>query len=165
MSLPKIPSSRAIVRFQDCDPYGHLYNARYLDYFMNAREDQLMNVYQFDIYGIGMTEGLGWVVAQNQIAYLQPALLMEKLEITSRLIEFSPKTITVEFEMFNEDRSQRKSLMWTRLVHFDLRSRKSATHRDAFMELFESVHAPVEARSFDDRVAQLRKTAPEKPIQ
>ena len=29
------------VRFQDCDPFGHLNNARYIDYFLNARQDQI----------------------------------------------------------------------------------------------------------------------------
>ena len=38
---PGILSSTAIIRFQDCDPYSHLNNGRYLDYFMNAREDQV----------------------------------------------------------------------------------------------------------------------------
>lgn len=159
MSLPKILSSQATVRFQDCDPYGHLYNARYLDYFMNAREDQLLSAYDLDIYRIGMTEGAGWVVSQNQIAYLQPALLMEKLTITSRLIDFSPRTITVEFEMFDLEQLNRKAIMWTRFVHYDLRARKSATHADTYLELFKSVHAPVDVLSFDDRVVQVKASA------
>ncbi len=37
---PEVLTSQAIIRFQDCDPYAHLNNGRYLDYFMNAREDQ-----------------------------------------------------------------------------------------------------------------------------
>ncbi|HKP96885.1 MAG TPA: thioesterase family protein [Fibrobacteria bacterium] len=41
------------VRFQDCDPFGHLNNARYIDYFTNAREDQLIRYYDFDIYKLG----------------------------------------------------------------------------------------------------------------
>ena len=43
----KRTTSHHRVRFADCDPMGHLYNARYLDYFMHAREDQLRENYDF----------------------------------------------------------------------------------------------------------------------
>ncbi|MDA8650906.1 thioesterase, partial [Flavobacteriaceae bacterium] len=46
----KILESKAIVRFQDCDPFNHLNNAAYLNYLVNAREDQLMEAYGINIY-------------------------------------------------------------------------------------------------------------------
>jgi len=157
VSLPKLLRSQATVRFQDCDPYGHLYNGKYIDYFMNAREDQLIEHYDLDIYHVGTTEGLGWVVAQNQIAYLQPAMLMEKVWITSKLIEFSPRSITVEFQMLNTDESLLKALMWSRFVHFDIRKRQSATHAEKYTQLFTDAHHPVEEKSFEERVKSMRK--------
>ena len=33
-----------MTRFSDCDPFGHLNNARYIDYFINAREDHLRRI-------------------------------------------------------------------------------------------------------------------------
>lgn len=42
---PKELESIAVARFQDCDPFSHLNNARYIDYFLNAREDQLALFY------------------------------------------------------------------------------------------------------------------------
>ena len=45
LSLPKQLESTTKIRFQDCDPFRHLNNARYTDYFMNAREDQLAQFY------------------------------------------------------------------------------------------------------------------------
>ncbi len=33
----KEPETQIVIRFQDCDPFGHLNNARYIDYFVNAR--------------------------------------------------------------------------------------------------------------------------------
>ena len=83
-------SSQAVIRFQDCDPYGHLNNGRYLDYFMNAREDQVLKAYDFDIYHYSKSTGLGWVVTQNHIAYLRPALLMEEIRIESQLVVSRP---------------------------------------------------------------------------
>ena len=156
MSLPRILKSQATIRFQDCDPYGHLYNAKFIDYFMNAREDQLIENYGLDIYAIGNTEGIGWVVAQNQIAYLQPALLMEKVWITSKLIEFSPRSITVEFEMWNTDETILKALMWSRFVHFDIRKRQSIVHAEKYTELFTAAHHPVGQADFESRIKALR---------
>jgi acyl-CoA thioester hydrolase len=124
---------------------------------MNAREDQLIEHYGLDIYQVGTTEGIGWVVAQNQIAYLQPALLMEKVWITSKLIEFSSRSITVEFEMYNSDESLLKALMWSRFVHFDIRKRQSMVHSEKYTDLFTSAHHPVEESDFDSRVKARRQ--------
>jgi acyl-CoA thioester hydrolase len=157
MSLPKLLKSQATVRFQDCDPYGHLYNGKYIDYFMNAREDQLIEHYDLDIYHIGSAEGIGWVVAQNQIAYFQPAMLMEKVWITTKLIEFSGRSITVEFEMYNTDESVLKALMWSRFVHFEIKKRQSLVHSDKYTDLFSAVHHPIDESDFDSRVKAIRK--------
>jgi acyl-CoA thioester hydrolase len=156
MSLPKILKSQTTVRFQDCDPYGHLYNSKYIDYFMNAREDQLLENYGLDIYGLSASEGIGWVVGQNQIAYLQPALLMEKVWIATKIIDFSAKLITVEFEMWNPGQSQLKALMWSRFVHYDLQTKRSLAHAPKFQEMFAEVHHPVDATSFEERVKSLK---------
>ena len=156
MSLPKVLKSQATVRFQDCDPYKHLYNSKFIDYFMNAREDDLLEYYGLDIYSVGDTEGIGWVVAQNQIAYLQPAMLMEKVWITSKLIAYGPRSISVEFEMWNQDESILKSLMWSRFVHFDLRSRQSAVHAQKYMDMFAEVLDPVDAQSFEERLKEVK---------
>lgn len=34
---PKETETKAVIRFQDCDPLQHLNNAKYFDYFFNAR--------------------------------------------------------------------------------------------------------------------------------
>lgn len=156
MSLPKILKSQSVVRFQDCDPYGHLYNSKYIDYFMNAREDQLLENYNLDIYALSTSEGIGWVVAQNQIAYLQPALLMERVWITTKIIDHSAKMITVEFEMWNAHESTLKALMWSRFVHYDLKTKRSITHAPEFQEMFKQVHYPIDTQSFEERIKTMR---------
>ena len=46
----KFWESKVLIRFSDCDPFNHLNNARYIDYFINAREDQLLANINFNIY-------------------------------------------------------------------------------------------------------------------
>lgn len=50
MANEKILESQSLVRFQDCDPFNHLNNAAYLNYLVNAREDQLIEAYGINIY-------------------------------------------------------------------------------------------------------------------
>ncbi len=151
------PSSVMTVRFQDCDPFNHLNNGRYIDYFLNAREDHLLTHYGFDIYGIAKETGLSWVVSTSQVAYLRPAFLMEKVMIGSQLIAYSPKHVQVEMRMWDEAQQVLKSLCWMSFVHYDLRQNSVAEHSAAYMDLFKRVHAPVEATSFDERLRELRK--------
>ena len=79
-NLAKEPESAAWIDFQDCDPFGHLNNARYLNYFMQARTQQLKDYYGFDLYAHTATTGNGWVVAQTHLAYLVPANSMKMSE-------------------------------------------------------------------------------------
>ncbi len=157
MSLPKLLESTSVIRFQDCDPYNHLNNSRYIDYFMNAREDQVLEAYGLDIYRMGRDAGIGWVVAYNQIAYIQPASLMEKVRITSQIIVNTAFWMTVEFRMYNNKSGQLKALMWTKFVHIDLRSGKSRKHNDELMGMFEQVILPVPEETFDARLIKARQ--------
>jgi len=47
-SYPKETETASVIRFQDCDPLGHLNNAKYFDYFFNAREDQVSKIYGYN---------------------------------------------------------------------------------------------------------------------
>jgi len=156
LSLEKNPESKSIIRFTDCDPFNHLNNSKYLDYFLNAREDQLSEHYKLDLYKLAAERGIGWVVSEHQIVYLKPANLMETVLIQTRLISFNEKEVTVEFIMWNENKTSLKSLMWTRFSHYNLVTRKSEVHGEKFMELFREVVVPVQEQNFEKRVQELR---------
>lgn len=154
---PKILETKKRIRFQHCDPFNHLNNAEYLNYMVNAREDQLLKYYDIDIYAMGRTEGKSWVVGSNQIAYIKPAFTMETVLIQSQLLDFDDTSIQVELRMYNEDGSQLKAIMWSRYVHFNLLTQKREQHDQRFMDLFASAKYPVEARSFEERVVSFRR--------
>lgn len=150
----KILESSVMIRFPDCDPFGHLNNSRYLDYFINAREDQLNENYGLNIY---QSIEKSWVVAQHQIAYLRPANLMEKVLIQSQLLAFGSHYVMVEMRMYNYEKTILKSILWAKFIHYNLRTKKSEIHSDEFMKLFEDVAAPVPETLFEVRVDMLRK--------
>lgn len=149
--MEKILSSTRKVRFQDCDPFNHLNNSKYIDYFINAREDQLLENYQFDIFEIARNAQLSWVIGSHQIAYLKPALLMEEIVIESQLMKYDSHSLLVELRMTDKNKTHLKSLMWTSFVHFDLKTNRLARHSDEFISLFVNVVAPVEQDTFEER--------------
>jgi acyl-CoA thioester hydrolase len=125
---------------------------------MNAREDQVWAAYDFNIYEYSQRTGLGWVVTQNQIAYVRPALLMEEVIIESHLTESRPKFIRIEMRMFDKDRNL-KSLLWVHLVHVDIRKGKSIAHDEELQKLFDALHVPLEEKTFDERLQLLNAKA------
>jgi thioesterase III len=155
--MEKLLSSKTKIRFQDCDPFNHLNNARYIDYMINAREDHLVEHYNLDVFEIARTTGRAWVVASNQIAYISPAFTMETVLIESQLIGSSSKTLLVEIKMWNEAHTKLKSVLWVKFVHIDFASQKAVNHSDEFMQFVEGIVLPVEQTVFEERVGYLMK--------
>ncbi len=155
-TLPKTLSSKAVIRFQDCDPFNHLNNGNYINYFMNHREDKLVDDYQIDVYKMAKELGTSWVSGSNQIVYLRPALTMETVYIESQLIRYTDSELFVEMRMYNEDKTELKSVIWSSFVHFNLLKQKREYHDTGLMELFENVHAPLETNVFEERIKNIK---------
>lgn len=154
--FPNIVESKAKIRFQDCDPFNHLNNGNYINYFMNHREDQLIEHYNIDIYHMAKTEGKSWVSSSNQIAYLKPAFLMETVVIKSQLIGYTKSNLKVEMRMYNEDKSQLKAIIWCGFTHFNLLTQQREVHSKEFMNLFQSIINPIEGNTFEERLQLIR---------
>jgi acyl-CoA thioester hydrolase len=163
-TLPEVLESTAVVRFQDCDPFGHLNNARYVDYFMNARTDQLQAHYDFNIFAVGQEIGSNWVVSKTEIAFLLPAMLMETVRLQTRLIWATQRKLVVEGIMFDESGQQMKSVAWVEFTFVNLANGRPASHTDELMQLFQAVQVNdiYENSTFDERIAQLRQTQRQK---
>lgn len=157
MSTSKTLESRVLIRFPDCDPFNHLNNARYLDYFINAREDHLWENYQFNVYHYAKEHSKSWVVGSNQIVYLKPAMLMETVVIQSTLLLLREKDILVEMMMWNKDKTQLKAVLWSTFVHFSLATQKSEVHTEELMNYFRQFEQPLPAPvTFEERIQQLK---------
>lgn len=149
--MKSILESTAKVRFQDCDPFNHLNNSNYISYFINAREDQVLEHYELDIFEHIREFDKSWVVASNQIRYVKPAHLMEEVLIESQVIHFSKSTLSVEMKMWDKSKKNLKAIFWSTFVYFDIRTNKKTTHPEDFTKLFSQVITPVEDRVFEQR--------------
>ncbi|MBC8045989.1 MAG: acyl-CoA thioesterase [Fimbriimonadaceae bacterium] len=155
----KIVHSEYIVRFSDCDPFNHLNNSKYIDYFLNAREDQLMQFYNFNVYEHAMKAGCGWVVGQHEIAYLKPVNTMETVLIESLVLRWAEKDILVEFHMWNKEKTKLKAIMWTKFFYFNFATQKSELHTEELTKQFKALEClQFETSSFENRKIQILKT-------
>lgn len=158
MNTPsKIWESTALIRFPDCDPFNHLNNARYIDYFINSREDHILANLNFNIYHFAAKTGLSWVVSKNQIAYLKPAFLMETVVVDSTLLKLNEKGVDVEMKMWNDEKTKLKAVLWTSFAHVNMKTGKPETHSDELKQLFAPFENPLPSPiSFEERVEQLK---------
>ena len=153
--MEKILESITKIRFQDCDPFNHLNNSKYIDYFINAREDQILKHYDLDIFKLIQTIGKSWLVTSNQIVYVKPAIMMEEVIIESQLIQHTNSSIQVEMKMWNNDKTVLKSIFWTTFIYFDIPSQKKAEHSQELNNLFSEIVMPVEVVSFEKRSREI----------
>ena len=121
------------VRFSDCDPLGHLNNARYIDYMLNAREDHLKQYYNITLSEYHK-QGLAWVTRSHNIQYLRPVFYNEVVCIESRLIELGESHVLVELLMFDEKQETLKAIMWTNFTSVDVKTGRRKDHPAFFME-------------------------------
>lgn len=155
--LPRLMEISRKVRFQDCDPFGHLNNSAYLDYFVNAREDQVAEHYNLDFYHWSNVMGTGWVFGKHEIVYRKPAMFNETVLIRSRLVQFAEKFVKIEATMFDAKGKTLKSVMWSDIVHVDLKTQRPTAHTPELMTLFTAVNWPVEETDIASRVKVLEE--------
>jgi acyl-CoA thioester hydrolase len=156
-TLVREPETLAVARFQDCDPFGHLNNARYMDYFFNARQDQILEHYGLRLYQAA--DRAGWVVRKTQIAYVRPVGILEQVLIRTRLIYYDETSLVVEGLMLDREGRQLKSLAWVDFVYVNFDSGRPAKHPPELEDLFAAVALTedYEPNGFNRRVEAARR--------
>lgn len=162
--MTKNPKSDYKIRFNDCDLFGHLNNARYVDYFMNAREDHLKDTYDLELAEYYKT-GLAWVVTNHEIAYLRSALYNETVTIESTLLRADNDSLLVEMLMTDKDQSHIKSIMRTKFTAINPKTGRKEQHPSEFMEWAKTIqNSEVVTQNLQVRIKELRQTLKEKEV-
>ena len=158
LSYPRELTSQTTIRFQDCDPFGHLNNARYIDYFLNARVDHVKDAYDLNL--VDPNTQFNWVVIQTQVAYFLPAVLGEVVTIQPRMLNSSRRTTLIEAVMFDEHQTVAKAIGWQMFMHVDVTTGRPAIHSDDLQTLFNQIQISdsTDDWNFDERVRTLRHT-------
>lgn len=127
------PSSTAEIRFSDCDPFGHLNNARFLDYFLHAREQHLKQAYGMALQTF-YDMGVSWFIGSHEIQYLKPAFYGETVQIKSTLLQATENYLLAEMVMTNEKATHIKAVVWTKFVPVNTKTGQKIIHPPAVME-------------------------------
>ncbi len=154
---PKETESRVLIRFQDCDPLRHLNNAKYFDYFFNAREDQVPKLYGVEMMDFIKKYQAAWVIYNHNISYVRPAMVGEWVRIKSRIIWHNHNTVILEYYMTDDSEEQLKTLLWTTMRYVTLAEGKSTDHTGAVNEFLTatSMNLEIEGIQIKDRVKSL----------
>ena len=158
--LIQTPETTHRVYFQDCDLLGHLNNARYLDYFLNAREDHANAHYALNMGELAREQHAAWVITKHHISYLKPARQGVQVRIISQLIHFSNSNLVLEMQMRNEAGTHLLALLWSEMTFVTVPAGTRADHANALMDLLEQLDVKdvqYDPDGFDDRVKEVRK--------
>ena len=149
-TYPKETEAAAVIRFQDCDPLGHLNNAKYFDYFFNAREDQVSKIYGYSPGDIFKKFGCSWVVYNHNISYIRSVVYGEWVKIMSRMIFYNHNTALVEYYMTDMEKKHLKCMMWTTIKYVDVTTGRTASHQPEVTQFLEVMR--LKDFYFDDRL-------------
>lgn len=156
---PKETESRVVIRFQDCDPLQHLNNAKYFDYFFNAREDQVPKLYGLEMIDMIHKYKAAWVVYNHNISYVRPARVGEWIRIMSRLLWYNNNTVVLEYYMTDDSKNELKTLLWTTMRYVTIKEGKSTDHTGAVLDFLRatSENLDISNISISERVKTLKQ--------
>ena len=158
--LNKEPESIVRVDFQDCDPFGHLNNIKYIQYIMNARTQHLRSAYDLDIYTHLQKEGKSWLVVKSQIAYNHPAKYNEEVYIKTRLLYADKYRVIPEALMYSLDKKYLHAILWVEFMYVDAKLGRPVKHDEKLMELFNQIRISNEKitdLNFDMKVKEIQR--------
>lgn len=155
--MKKILKTKVKIRFQDCDPFNHLNNSKYIDYFLNVRQDQLAAHYNIDIFENLETLGKSWIVTSNQIDYIRPAHTLENVVVVTQLIYYTNKDVVAEMKMWNENETELKAILWSKFTYYDLKRKRISNHSEELMDIYKTVLTPITESSFEERCTNIIK--------
>lgn len=161
--LEKYPTSTGRIDFQDCDPFGHLNNTKYLNYMMNARADHLRDYYELDIYEHTKETQNAWIISKNKIAYLYPVKYNEVVLYESQLLYSDKLRLMPQCIMYAEDKSSIHAILWAEFMYVDINTSKPKKHEPEIQDLLNSLVVEDEGGrklkdlNFDSTVRQIAK--------
>lgn len=121
MTTPLI-RHRLSVRFSDCDPLGHVNNAKYLTYLEQARIAlwrQQAGLELRDAAASGGRRGAGFILARTEIDFRSPAHDGDELEVRVSLEGFGRTSLTYLYEIIDVPTGRQVSTARSVLVWYD----------------------------------------------
>jgi acyl-CoA thioester hydrolase len=121
------------LRFNDIDLAGHVYNAKYQEFFDLGRVD-----YFSEILGdlISWTE-IGLVIASVKVDYKVPVYLEDKIEVVSHVFAVGDKSIEMFQQIYKDGTQEPVATGKTVMVCYDMQKKESIRIPDSWREKFK----------------------------
>ncbi|MBL7481725.1 acyl-CoA thioesterase [Legionella bononiensis] len=112
------------IAWGDMDALGHVNNARYFDYFQEARIEWLRDL------DIKMTEQTGPVVIQVACTFLKPVIYPATVTIISKVHSLGNSSMIMDHDLYQEDVLMAQGM--SKIVWVDYSQNKSITLPEIF---------------------------------
>jgi acyl-CoA thioester hydrolase len=125
------------VRFSDIDAMGHVNNAVFLNYFEQARIDFFNSLIGVD----WNWKDQGIVLARNEIDYMRPILLSDKVLIDTRIEHIGSKSMTFSYIVHSGDPKERQGVFAkgkSIIVAFDYKKGVTREIPDSWRSAFQA---------------------------
>ncbi len=156
--MNKRPHTSLTVKFSHCDPFGHLYNVRYLDYMFDGREQHVADNYPL-LRAQMTSRERNWVIVSTDIRYLQPVSFGESVTIESSVFDIQRHGVALEIAMLEAVTFSLKAVLWSKLRYVDLQRGAIAYHAPPIQAFLDEVSLDTGAHGLDGRVKALVSAA------
>lgn len=153
--MERLLESDVRIKFEDCDPFGHLNNSKYLDYFLDTRSEQLKKFYNVNIFDHLAETGNTWVIGSHQISYLSPVTYRDNVIIKTKLLKYGKSDLLIEAEMYAKNTNKLVSVLWTKFIYVNIKNNTKEIHTEKFIKLFNEIcdnKILIEIPNFEKRV-------------
>jgi len=120
------------IRFNDIDLMGHVYNAKYQEFFDLARikyfEEVLGNLISWAHKGL--------IIASVKTDYLQSTFLEDKIEVVSHVTSLGEKSLEMTQQVYKNGQREPVAIGKTVMVCFDMKKRVSEIIPQEWREKF-----------------------------
>ena len=120
------------IRFNDIDLMGHVYNAKYQEFFDLARihyfDDVLGNLISWTYKS--------FIIASVKTDYLQSTFLEDKIEVVSHVTSLGEKSLEMTQQVYKNGQREPVAIGKTVMVCFDMKKRVSEIIPQEWREKF-----------------------------
>ena len=147
---------RVVVRFSDCDPLGHVNNARYLTYLEQTRIElwrrqaglELRRAARRSPGSSNPGDNEGFILARTEIDFEAPAHDGDVLEVRLTLDAIGRSSMTYGYEMLDVTTAQRVASAKSVVVWYDYAASRPVPLTDARKALLSKPVAEVASEQY-----------------
>lgn len=111
------------IRFNDIDLMGHVYNAKYQEFFDLAR----LQYFETVLGDLISWTHKGLIIASVKVDYMQPTFLEDKIHVVTSVSLLGEKSLEMKQAVYKQNNTEPVAVCTSVMVCFDMQARVSET--------------------------------------